>query len=379
MHYASDGVLETQRRYFGGFEYERVLNNTADTHPSRRRIGWIDQLTQFPMSEGRVVYNNDAFSYEYQLKDHLGNIRTSFTCETGAPVLTEENYYYPFGLSFPIKNAAITNQYLYNGKELEKFNDLNWYDYGARFYDPQLGRWHVVDPAGEYQSPYIYCGNNPINATDPDGCFDDWYKDANGEMKFDPNIHSQADLSHNGNYLGSTYMGSTVDIGNFHYRNDGSILTNDITLAYNYVKEAATINRKQIEKRAFIGLDIAIILPSYRNDDYNGYHYGYLIEDGIFQDPISKVILKITEDIHSHSWKDFSVPSGYKYTKTHTATDLSTSRLEGIAGVLLYGNSARMYHENRSGIQMLSKPFDFDYFMAHRSFLINSLMNQIGK
>ncbi|MDQ8142913.1 RHS repeat-associated core domain-containing protein [Chryseobacterium sp. CFS15] len=129
-------------------------------------------LQFFPTAEGFYDYQKDQYIYQY--KDHLGNARVSFGKNSaGVLEITDANDYYPFGMNhLKTGNAFFGGSYKaykYNGKELQ---ETGMYDYGARFYMPDIGRWGVVDPLAEKMtrhSPFNYAFNNPIRFIDPDG------------------------------------------------------------------------------------------------------------------------------------------------------------------------------------------------------------------
>ncbi|MGN6569535.1 MAG: RHS repeat-associated core domain-containing protein, partial [Flavipsychrobacter sp.] len=84
--------------------------------------------------------------------------------------LVQEQHYYPFGLSINEGTApGITNQYQYQDKKLQDELGLNLYDFHARQYDAQIGRFWGVDPADQFPSGYTGQGNDPANNIDPSG------------------------------------------------------------------------------------------------------------------------------------------------------------------------------------------------------------------
>ena len=132
------------------------------------------QLAFLLNGEGRLVPDGaGGYRAEYFLKDHLGNVRAVVARNgSGNKELVSASSYYPFGLEMAAQayQSGTPNPYRYNGKELQAFlqvagRSLGWYDYGVRFYEPEIGRWTTVDPVAEWhfnQDPYSYCLNNPL-------------------------------------------------------------------------------------------------------------------------------------------------------------------------------------------------------------------------
>jgi RHS repeat-associated protein len=164
------GANITQRTYEGGFEYAG------------------EDLSIIHTGEGYVQKADTSFIYNYFLKDHLGNTRVVFgEGSSGQLVVNQTTDYYPFGLAHD-SGIGGDNRYLYNGKEMQEEFSLGWLDYGWRMYDPQIGRWNVIDPLAEKYfsySPYNYVLNNPVRFIDPDGRRPDepvYTMNANGEI-----------------------------------------------------------------------------------------------------------------------------------------------------------------------------------------------------
>ena len=119
--------------------------------------------------EGYVTFTGMAPVYYYYQREHQGNNRVVVN-QTGT--VQQVNHYYPFGGLFGEGLQNSNQRYKYNGKEIDRSFALDMYDYGARHYDATLGVWTTPDPMLEKYfsvSPYVYCLDNPIKHTDPDG------------------------------------------------------------------------------------------------------------------------------------------------------------------------------------------------------------------
>jgi RHS repeat-associated protein len=148
-----------------------------------------------------VAYQPDVPTLEEQILlyhgDHLGSA-SIVTDEQGQVV--ERISYYPYGLERArqqLRQVDVPVAYRFTGQELEQ--EIGLYDYGARFYDPQVGRFISVDPLyltqpekglkrSQQLNPYAYALDNPLRFTDPDGR---WFVDKLIQLALTPTNNSQ--------------------------------------------------------------------------------------------------------------------------------------------------------------------------------------------
>ena len=157
------------------FQFDNVNSVVLQIGTTANVVATLTQTVTVKKNGYAYIYfsnesNNDVYFDNFKLTDVRGQI-------------LQESHYNPWGeklsgiSSQAMSFGGTTNRYLYNGKEQQagEFSDgtgLEAYDYGARMYDAQLGRWNVIDPLADKSrrwSPYNYAYNNPIRFIDPDG------------------------------------------------------------------------------------------------------------------------------------------------------------------------------------------------------------------
>ena len=127
--------------------------------------------------------------------------------------LTSKTDYYPFGMPMPNRNDG-ANSYRYAFQGQEKDNETGMEAFELRLWDGRIGRWLTVDPMGEFFSPYLGMGNNPISNIDPDGgkTKDIIYLDSDG------NEINRVEMAGEHIYLQETYSGGIqegLNVGSF--------------------------------------------------------------------------------------------------------------------------------------------------------------------
>lgn len=223
----------------GGVVQQQVASSWTTTTPA---IGW---------NNIKAPKNGYVFIYVSNRSDqtvYFDNLVISLT----AGNIIEENHYYPFGLKIAAicskklgdaGEGALKNNYLYNDKELFDDGGLNWYDYGFRNYDPQIGRFPQLDPLTDSYpelTPYQYAGDEPISNIDIDGLESGL---ATGANTWSSGASTISELMNVGRFSASAALRATSQVSSVSKAIELAKVTKIALLA---IKVAAVVVRAQV-------------------------------------------------------------------------------------------------------------------------------------
>ena len=125
--------------------------------------------------------------------------------------------YYPYGgVIADLGTSQISGQpYKFGGKELITANGLNEYDFGARWYYSAVPGFTKPDPSCEgfyHLSPYLFCGNDPVNNVDPTGEFFDMLWDI-GNVLYDVGAAAYNHVTGNHEKAKENWVDTGLDAG----------------------------------------------------------------------------------------------------------------------------------------------------------------------
>ncbi|WP_082115912.1 leucine-rich repeat domain-containing protein [Hymenobacter terrenus] len=101
---------------------------------------------------------------------YFDDIQVDYTSSTIVQEQHSSAYGSPLvGLNYTVGNKNYRHGY--QGQFTEKDEETGWDNFELRMYDSRIGRWTAPDPEGQFDSPYVGMGNNPVSSVDPDGGF----------------------------------------------------------------------------------------------------------------------------------------------------------------------------------------------------------------
>lgn len=204
------------------------------------------------------IYKKTNGIVSYEIKDHIGNIRSVIEKESNSAAIKSFADYYPFGELLPSRNS-LNYRYAFQGQEKDSETQMEAFQ--LRLWDGRIGRWLSTDPYGQYASPYLGMGNNPVNRIDPNGGFDDWYlNNTTGNLEWINGNGYQEGFTHIGedltfyfsSFIDRTSWNSDVNAPKAWFDVSGEKLYSQITLDFEQDSKGNLIGLKNIAVKSDI-------------------------------------------------------------------------------------------------------------------------------